>query len=221
MDQPILVVQIQRSRESAEEELRFVRSPVHIGRGPRNELQIDHAFVSHQHGVLHFDASGVDFIDLGSTNGSLLEGVRVESHRFTVVHNGAQLTMGTARLRVRLDVRSQRGAAIMPNLPVNAGLPTDEGVEATALAAVIECFAASFLALAQEQRAWRERIGLARPRSGLHALADPLSLLGYLLAPGHESSRLEELEIACEELLCNERAIVRAIAEQPYSVEAP
>jgi hypothetical protein len=228
VDQPALVIRLQRSRQAPEELYRFDRSPVHIGRGPRNELLIDHAFVSHQHGVLHFDGSGVDFIDLGSTNGSFLEGVRLESNRFTNVHAGAELAIGITRLRVKLDVRSHRGSwehVALPSEEESIPFPTHASLEgsahATSLAAVIELFAASFLALSQEQRAWRERIGLARPRSGLHALRDPTALLAYLLSPGHEASRVQELDVACEELLCNQRALVRAIAEDPPSLERP
>ncbi|HEX5657563.1 MAG TPA: FHA domain-containing protein [Polyangiales bacterium] len=234
MDQPALIVQLQRSHLAPEEQFRFERSPVHIGRGPRNELLIDHVFVSHQHGVLHFDGSGVDYIDVGSTNGSFLDGVRLESHRFNSVPTGALLNLGTLRLRVTLDVRAHRRAterelpapspsAAVPGVSVAlANLSLENSGQAASLAAVIERFAESFLALSRDQRAWRERLGLARPsRSGLHALEDPVALIAYLLTPGHETSRLEELEVACEELLCNERALVRAIGQDPYPLEEP
>jgi hypothetical protein len=218
VDQPALIVQLQRSYKAPEEQFRFERSPVHIGRGPRNELLIDHAFISHQHGVLHFDGSGVDYIDLGSTNGSYLDGVRLESNRFSNVQVGALLNIGPLSLRVKLDVRGQRAAspcATPVSMPADVSL--EDGAQAASLAAVIERFAESFLALSHDQRAWRERLGLGRPnRSGLHTLEDPVALIAYLLTPGHEASRLEELEVACEELLCNERALVRALGdEQP------
>jgi hypothetical protein len=218
MDQPVLIVQLQRDYQAPEELHRFERSPVHIGRGPRNELRIDHVFVSHQHGVLHFDAAGVDYIDLGSTNGSYLEGVRLESHRFTDVHAGAVLGLGTLRMRVKLDVRHGRpepAAAPFPAQGDHSNASLETVLHAAPLAAVIERFATSFLALSRMQRAWRERIGLGpRSRAGLAALDDPVALVGYLLTPGREATRLEELEVACEELLWNEQALVRAVGQE-------
>jgi hypothetical protein len=219
VDQPALIVQLRRSHHAPEELFRFERSPVHIGRGPRNELLIDHAFVSHQHGVLHFDGSGVDYIDLGSTNGSFLDGVRLESNRFATVQTGALLNIGPLRLRVKLDVRGHLRREIEQELPADASV--ELGAHAGSLAAVIERFAESFLALSRDQRAWRARIGLRAHRSALHALEDPVALIAYLLTPGHEASRLQELEVACEELLCNERALVRAVGEVPQSLEEP
>ena len=104
MERPTLVVQLRRTHREPEETLRFARSPVRIGRGSRNELVLDHAFISHQHAVLHFDESGVDFVDLGSTNGSFLDGALVAPHQFASVHAGAEVGVGIARLRVRLDL---------------------------------------------------------------------------------------------------------------------
>ncbi len=221
MERPTLIVQLRRTHREPEETLRFARSPVRIGRGPRNELMIDHAFVSHQHAVLHFDESGIDFVDLGSTNGSFLEGALVTAHQFASVHMGAEIGVGIARMTVRLDLHGERRAPLAgPSADGSNSAALEGGVQAHALASVLDRFAASFLALSKEQRAWRERVGLEAARSGLHALRDPVALMTYLLTPGHEASRIEELEVACEELLSNERALVRALADEP-SLEAP
>jgi predicted component of type VI protein secretion system len=215
MDQPSLIVDLTRGYKAPKEQFVFQRSPVHIGRGPRNELLIDHVFVSHSHGVLHFDASGVDFVDLGSTNGSFLEGARLESHCFTSVHAGALLNIGTTSLRVKLDYPRKEPPPpkrTRPQAPPSISASLEGSAHAASLAAVIERFAQSFLELSRGQRQWREQLGISTTsRSGLHALEDPMALLSYLLAPGHEASRLEELGVACEELMRNELALVHAI----------
>ncbi|HEY6882138.1 MAG TPA: FHA domain-containing protein [Polyangiales bacterium] len=212
MDQPTLIVELQRDPRAPHEQYAFVQSPVHIGRGARNELRLDHAFVSHAHGVLHFGATGVDFVDLGSTNGSFLDGTRLESHRFAHVHAGSALVIGTSHLRVRLDLPEARRAPV-----VAAGAPYGEATQSTvndehAYTAMLAALAHWFIALARNQRGWRAGLGLAPLAShGVHAFDEPAALLAYVLTPGQQAARLSELNAACEQLLCNERVLAHAL----------
>ena len=56
----------------------FVRSPVRLGRNALNDLQIDEGFVSQWHAVIDFDGQETHFRDLGSTNGTLMDGRRLD-----------------------------------------------------------------------------------------------------------------------------------------------
>ena len=56
--------------------LTFSESPVRIGRNQLNDIPIDDPFVSEWHGMIRFDDEGAAYADLGSTNGSVIDGVR-------------------------------------------------------------------------------------------------------------------------------------------------
>ena len=59
----------------------FTNSPVRIGRNRLNDLALPYAFVSGWHAVIRFNESKATFYDLGSTNGSLHNGQRVQVTR--------------------------------------------------------------------------------------------------------------------------------------------
>jgi hypothetical protein len=51
---------------------------VQIGRDPGCPITVDHPEVSRRHAILHVDDAGAMIEDLGSANGTTLDGVRVE-----------------------------------------------------------------------------------------------------------------------------------------------
>lgn len=57
-------------------EYSFTKSPVRIGRNPLNDLSLPFPFVSGWHAIVRFDDEAARFFDLGSTNGTLLDGDR-------------------------------------------------------------------------------------------------------------------------------------------------
>ncbi|MEM6292921.1 MAG: FHA domain-containing protein, partial [Myxococcota bacterium] len=57
----------------------YATSPVRIGRNPLNDLSLPFPFVSGWHAVVRFDDQGAKFFDLGSTNGTLFNGRRVQA----------------------------------------------------------------------------------------------------------------------------------------------
>jgi predicted component of type VI protein secretion system len=215
VQQPALIVELQRAHRAPQEHYVFDHSPVRIGRGPRNELAIDHAFVSHCHGVLHFDAAGIEFVDLGSTNGSYLAGKRIESNQSTELRTGSTLTIGPLRLKVQLDFKEPRAElprvrrTVLQQGPASALTSSSAAATDDGLAAVARRLAQAFLELSRGQRKWREELGLnTEARDGLHAIADADALVRYLLG---SEQRLRELGTACEELMRNELALVQAI----------
>lgn len=72
--------------------LRFPTGEYLIGRGVECQVRPNSAWVSRQHCILRIDESAVHVRDLGSTNGTLVNGVRVIGER--TLEEGDQLQVG-------------------------------------------------------------------------------------------------------------------------------
>lgn len=70
-----------------------------VGRAPGNDLVISAAEVSREHAKLRRDGHALEVHDLGSRNGTWVNGVRVSTHR---ARSGDEIAFGT--LRYRLDL---------------------------------------------------------------------------------------------------------------------
>lgn len=70
-----------------------------VGRAPGNDLVISAAEVSREHAKLRRDGNALEVHDLGSRNGTWVNGVRVSTHR---ARSGDEVAFGT--LRYRLDL---------------------------------------------------------------------------------------------------------------------
>ncbi len=64
-----------------------------IGRGSGNDIHIPEDTVSTEHAVVEFDSGSFFLEDLQSSNGTLLEGARIESHRKYRLKHGAKITI--------------------------------------------------------------------------------------------------------------------------------
>ncbi|HEV3032584.1 MAG TPA: FHA domain-containing protein [Polyangia bacterium] len=84
----------------ATQTLRFSESPVRIGRNQLNDIPIEDPFVSEWHGVIRFDAHGVAFFDMGSTNGALLDGKRIPKNVPAPLTVGSMLVLGRHEVTV-------------------------------------------------------------------------------------------------------------------------
>ncbi len=93
-----LVVNVEDAEAGTAEQFAFIRSPVRIGRGELNDLPLQRPFVSTYHGLIQFDDQEARYLDLGSTNGSILAGGRLEKNAPAVLAPGSELHIGTLRL---------------------------------------------------------------------------------------------------------------------------
>lgn len=70
--------------------------PFVIGRAPGCDMVLDQQQVSRSHAVIEAAAGGVQLRDLGSNNGSLVNGQRVDTH---LLRNGDEVELGGCRIR--------------------------------------------------------------------------------------------------------------------------
>ena len=115
-----LKVQIYDSETGRTREERYTQSPVRIGRHPQNELCLSFGFVSGKHAQVDFDARGGSFVDLGSTNGSTVDGHRLEAGHAVAIAGGLSVTVG--KLEMRFSWTEAEGARPQPPVDVAGGV---------------------------------------------------------------------------------------------------
>ena len=86
--------------------LTFAKSPVRIGRNQLNDIALDDPFVSEWHGLIHFGADTVDYYDLGSTNGTVLDGKRLAKNVPAPLTDRSRIHLG--RIEVTVVNRRQQ-----------------------------------------------------------------------------------------------------------------
>lgn len=82
-----------------------------LGRRPYNDIVIDHRAVSGEHAVLHTGPDGVLLEDLGSTNGTLVNGLPV-TRRLLQDHDA--ITIGKCQIHYRAEAGS---SGLVPSHP--------------------------------------------------------------------------------------------------------
>jgi type VI secretion system protein ImpI len=92
----------------------FIKSPVRVGRGELNDLVVEASFVSTWHGLVQFDADGIRFVDLGSTNGTFLDGVKLERNVPAPIAPGSDLRIGPIRITLSWGAPEQRPEPVRP-----------------------------------------------------------------------------------------------------------
>ena len=130
-----LSVRIENLEARTTQQFAYVKSPVRVGRGELNDLRLDLPFVSTWHGVITFDGDAITFVDLGSTNGSVFDGKRLEPRAPVTVTPSSDLRIGPLRLHLMRQTVSQ----IAP-VPVPARAQTQFAIRAAELASPHEAF---------------------------------------------------------------------------------
>jgi len=96
----------------------FLRSPVRIGRREDCEIVLPQPFVSARHGIVQFDELGARYADLGSRNGSAIDGVPVSPDVPTPLSSRSELRIGALRLSIaRAPEPSVAGESVAPVRP--------------------------------------------------------------------------------------------------------
>lgn len=90
------------------------RSRLLVGRAPDNDLVLDESSVSARHARIDVEPDGAFVTDLGSTNGTFVDGRRVTG--------SAELTVGLVLALGRCELRVEAGGT-MPGAPLPAGAP--------------------------------------------------------------------------------------------------
>jgi len=154
-----------------------VRLPILVGRGDDAKFRIQQDSVSRRHCEFFEESGGVFVRDVGSTNGTLLDGERIEPHAAVAVGTGARVQVGGLVFRVEFGPTSTPGVRRTPEtdtLPVSADAEPESPGSVSAVAGADEPAGPAANGLA----------GLvAEPTGGPPADAS----FGFLAAPAEES----------------------------------
>ena len=101
-----LEVTVKDPTSTSHRTLTFAKSPVRIGRNQLNDIALDDPFVSEWHGLIHFGAETVDYYDLGSTNGTVLDGKRLAKNVPAPLTDKSRIHLG--RIEVTIVNRRQQ-----------------------------------------------------------------------------------------------------------------
>jgi pSer/pThr/pTyr-binding forkhead associated (FHA) protein len=98
------------------EELPVTSPRVMIGSGSQNDLVIEDDSISTSHALLEYEHGGWRIIDLDSTNGTFVEGVKLAAQVATPLEYGSSVRLGGIRLHFReaehVDLEAEKAAYV-------------------------------------------------------------------------------------------------------------
>jgi len=101
-----------RAAKADTEEITFTalggRREVYIGRDPASDLHLPSPAVSRRHAVINLTSRGYEIADLGSTNGTYVNGSRISK---TLLRQGDEILIGPFKITFNLD-RLQRVSSV-------------------------------------------------------------------------------------------------------------
>ncbi|MBX3251133.1 MAG: FHA domain-containing protein [Myxococcales bacterium] len=97
----VLTITLEDTRTGKREEASFDRFPVRVGRNPLNDLLLDAPIVSQWHGAFQIHEGEVYFTDLGSTNGTSVDGVPALQSTAMRLRPESLVEVGPLRLHTR------------------------------------------------------------------------------------------------------------------------
>lgn len=107
----LIQILLRDPRSGTEKSYEFDQSPVRIGRNPLNNIVLEGNFVSGWHGIIRFDNTGTFYFDLGSTNGTCLDGKKLPKNTAIPVEQATRFTIWMFELTV---IPSQPGSLPVP-----------------------------------------------------------------------------------------------------------
>ena len=102
------------SEQRSGAKVEFEITPVRIGRAPDNDLVISGegaGVVSSAHAALEYDGAGWNVTDLGSSNGTLLDGARLAPKLPAAIRNGSVIRLGDTGPQYRVSAVTKRVVA--------------------------------------------------------------------------------------------------------------
>jgi len=100
-----------------QQELTITKSRLTIGRRPSNDVVIDHLTVSGQHAAIDTSSNGSFVLDLGSTNGTMVNGQPVKKH---LLQHDDIIDIGKYKLRFQVEAKGAIAAPIKEQSTVKA-----------------------------------------------------------------------------------------------------
>lgn len=131
-----VIITVFDSEQRTTTDYTFNKSPIRIGRNPLNDLALPFPFVSGWHAVVRFDENQPRFYDLGSTNGTLYEGRRIQPGEPLDVGDLLSVTIGRLELRMRrgdADAASNTAPMSAPPQPRTAGPVAPTAIQPAAI----------------------------------------------------------------------------------------
>jgi len=87
-----------------EQEFELAKSSISLGRATTNDIVLNDVRVSRSHAMLEYGAAGVTLVDMGSSNGTRLNGVQVERG---TLKPGDTISLGSQQLKYLVDDPSE------------------------------------------------------------------------------------------------------------------
>jgi type VI secretion system protein len=108
-----LVIRIKdvESKPPMEKQFVFTTSPVRIGRNQLNDISLPRPFVSLFHAVVRFDKGSISIVDLGSTNGVMVGGQRIEKNVPAQIKPGMEVSIGSVQFQFSRDSKAVKDPA--------------------------------------------------------------------------------------------------------------
>jgi type VI secretion system protein len=103
-----LVIRIKdvESQPPMEKQFVFTTSPVRIGRNQLNDISLSRPFVSLFHALVRFDKGSISIVDLGSTNGVIVGGKRIEKNIPARITPGMEVSIGSVQFQFSRDSKA-------------------------------------------------------------------------------------------------------------------
>ena len=92
-----------------QQEIFMLKSRLTIGRRPGNDLVLDHLTISGQHAAIDTSPNGVFVLDLGSTNGTLVNGQPITKH---MLQNDDVIDLGKYKIKFMADSKKVSAEAV-------------------------------------------------------------------------------------------------------------
>jgi len=110
-----------------QQEFNINKSRITIGRRPGNDIVIDHLTVSGQHAAIDTTPNGSFVLDLGSTNGTMVNNQPIKKH---LLQNDDVIDIGKYKLRFQVEKEAQITSLAQPGVAPVVKIKVLSGVNA-------------------------------------------------------------------------------------------